>query len=320
MRALVNTLLIAVSLLALALGWRFLHADAPKPPPPPPSAPVEERCDEVRTTIPALQPELSGASLTLVDPSAPLTIDGKAPGAVLVSGVHTIESSGVRVPVRVEPFSAVLIDVRSVEEVPTLLIVGATCATCSHSDTELDLSPSRGVIGSALSLAGAVAKNDWVLAVQQLRGLPPSEHATPTIARLIAIVEWLAGHPSRSREWLARLPKKDPLHAALEKRDRDELQVTKRQLTTAAARWNGLSERYQRLTDAFVRDAPELTTELTTRFDEFSRRLSKSVTAKDGVAAELVLQDAAEALNASIVKLRELKSDCVWQRRVWAAL
>lgn len=318
MRALINSLLVAVTLVALALGWKLLHPEPAKPPPLTP--PPVERCDEVRGPIPPIHPELSAATLTVVDASEELTIDGQKPGAQLVGGLHVLEASGVRVQVRVEPFSSVVLDVRPVEDVPTVLVVGATCATCPHSDTELDLTPKRGAIGSARSVAGAVAKGDWVLAVQQLRGLPESELKTPTLARLVAIVQWLAGHPSKSKEWLSVLPKKAPLHAALKQRDLEERQVAKRQLATASARWNALTERYQRLTDTFVGDAPALTTELTGRFDDFTTRLVQGVTAKDGVSTELVLQEASDALAVAVTKLRAMKADCAWQRRVWSAL
>ncbi len=318
MRALINSLLVAASLVALALGWKLLRPQPTTPPPPPP--PVEARCDEVRGPIPAVRPELAAATLTVVDGGVEVTVDGQKPGPQLIGSLHLIEAEGVRVQVRVEPFASIVLDVRTVEGVPTVLVVGATCATCPHSDTELDLTPTRGAIGSPLSVAGAVAKGDWVLAVQQLRGLPDSELKTPTLARLVAIVQWLAGHPSRSREWLALLPKRDPLQAVLKQRDADELHVAQRQLATASARWNALTERYQRLTDTFVGDAPALTTELTARFDGYSTRVVRGVTAQDGVATELVLQEATDTLALAATKLRAMKADCEWQRRVWSAL
>jgi hypothetical protein len=44
------------------------------------------------------------------------------------------------------------------------------------------------------------------------------------------------------------------------------------------------------------------------------------VTAQDGVATELVLQEATDTLALAATKLRAMKADCEWQRRVWSAL
>jgi hypothetical protein len=310
--------LVALVLVAGALAWK-LSTRNEHPAPPLPSVPAPVKCDEAKRALPALRPELSAARLEVLG-VVPVKIDGQSPGATLRAGLHIIEANDVKLQVQVEPFAEVVVEATLVGQTPLLLVFGATCATCAHAETELDLKFSKTAFGSAESLARALGKSDWATGVQQVRAVPPDDRATPEMIRMLASVHLLAGQARRAREIIDTLPKKDALPAALAAMDARATRVSERQLATASDRWNAVSERYQRLSDGFVNDAPAQMTELTKKFDAFSERMLKAVTAKDAIEAEAVLHEANEAVGAAVEALRAMKSDCAWQKRVWQSL
>lgn len=317
MKHVINAVLVALVLVAGALAWKL--SNRPGSTAPLPVVPAPEKCDEAHKALPPLRPELSAARLEVLG-TRPVKIDGQSPGATLRSGLHIIESSEAKLQVQVEPFAEVVIEATSVGELPLVLVFGARCATCARAETELDLKFSKSAFGSAESLARALGKADWATAVQQIRAVPPDDRATPAMIRMIAAAHLLAGRAQVAREWVETLPKSDVLRAALNAADDRATRVGDRQLATVSDRWNAVSERYQRLSDAFVNEAPRQVTELSNKFNGFSERMLKAVTAKDALEAEAVLQEAGEAVGATVTQLRAMKSDCGWQKRIWQSL
>lgn len=316
MRTLVNVLLVVAALVAALLGWKLLAPTAPTPPAPAPVV-IETRCDEERRAPPPLRADLVASTLVVLKPAdLTVTLDERTAGGSVSPGLHVVEAEGVRVQVRVEPFAPVVIDARVVNDIPTVFIAGATCVTCVVAPATLDLN-FTGEPSSLLGILGALAKHDWALAVKQLRGVNPQLLETPDYARLVAIAYWQAGQPGGAKKWLARLGKRDPLVRALAEREEEESHLADRQLVSAPARWNALTERYQRVTDAFVTEVP---LELTQQFDGYTRRLTGAMSQHNAVEAELVLREATTTLDAAIARLRELHSDCTWQHRVDATL
>ncbi len=129
-----------------------------------------------------------------------------------------------------------------------------------------------------------------------------------------------AGRPTLAREQLERLEEK-PLQAALNRLDAlDELKPV-RQLQTATARWNATTERFQRVTDRFVAEAPRPLTSMTTTFGELSGKFGNALERKDAIGCEDALQSANGTLADVVVELRALHpDDCAWQRKVSDAL
>ncbi|MFT3713804.1 MAG: hypothetical protein QM817_39600 [Archangium sp.] len=318
MKYVINGVLVALVLVAGALAWK-LRGRGESPTAPLPVVPAPEKCDEANKPLPPLRPELSAARLEVLG-ARPVKIDGQTPGATLRAGLHIIESDEVKLQVQVEPFAEVVIEATSIGEVPLLLVFGATCVTCARSETDLDLKFSKSAFGSADSLARALGKNDWATAAQQIRAVPPDDRATPQMIRMIAAAHLLAGRGQVARELISTLPKSDALPGALNAADDRSTRVGDRQLATASDRWNAVSERYQRLSDAFVNDAPRQVTELSNKFNGYSERMLKAVTSKDALEAEIVLHEAGEAVRATVAQLRAMKSDCAWQKRIWQAL
>jgi NADPH-dependent ferric siderophore reductase len=293
--------------------------------PPPPVAVEPARCADVSRLPAALLPSASAAPLQVVqEPGLVVRIDGAAVPPTLDEGVHLLEASapratGTTLKVRVSAFMPVVVDVRVTAGSITALLVGAQCETCVHGDTELDLAYHRG-IGDVSGTARALAQGDWMLAAQQVRAIAPDDREGPELARLIAVLASYAGKPSIARAQLGRLPKNDPLRAALVKRDGDENNIPRRQLATATARWNAMSDRFQRLTDRFASDAPQLMTALTKQLEPLSADFVRVQAAGDAIACESTLEKASEHLRVSLRKLRAMRpTDCAWQARITAA-
>ncbi len=283
-------------------------------------APV--RCADADRLPGRVLPALSAAPLTVVTDQVTLHIDGATPGPLVAEGVHAVEATAdgaapARVQVEVAAFVPVLLEARVTAGVVTVLVVGARCATCAHADTEIDLKFRGGGVGDLGGVARSLAKGDWVLAAQQARAIAPDDRQGPEPARLLAVLYALAGRPTLVREQVALLPRRDPLVVALARRELAEAAVSQRQLETATARWNATSDRFQRLTDRFVSEAPQTLTELTVKFDGLSRRFASAQSGGDAIACEATLDDAAAAVRDAVVQLRTRNAgDCAWQRRI----
>ena len=153
-----------------------------------------------------------------------------------------------------------------------------------------------------------------------MRGIPPSERQAPEPTRLLAILYAFAGRPTLVREQLARLDEK-ALRDALTQRDALEELKPVRQLQTATARWNATTERFQRLTDRFVAEAPQPLTALTLTFGELSKSFVSAQEKKDAIGCESALESANVAIADLVMALRAMRvQDCAWQTRVSEAL
>ena len=94
-----------------------------------------------------------------------------------------------------------------------------------------------------------------------------------------------------------------------------------RQLQTATARWNATTDRFQRLTDRFVAEAPKPLTTLTTTFGALSTKFVDAQEKKDAIGCESALESANAALTGLIMQLRAARpDDCAWQKRISEAL
>lgn len=317
MKQLVYVALAVLTVVAGVLAYGLLHRPERVAPPPPL---VVEKCDEAKRPLPPLRPELTAARLEVLPGSVPVKIDGAHPGATLRSGLHIIEAGDAKLQVRVEPFAEVVVEATAIGDATLLLVFGARCATCARPEAELDLKFNARAIGSVDALVRALGRGDWATAVQQMRSVPPDDRETPHVRRMFAAVYLLSGQPVVAREWIDGLPKGDVLRAALTAMDVREEKVGDRQLATASDRWNAVSERYQRLSDAFANDAGPQMTELSKKFNGYSDRFLAATTAKSTVECELVLHEATEAVEAAVASLRAMKTDCAWQKRVWSAL
>jgi hypothetical protein len=199
----------------------------------------------------------------------------------------------------------------------TVLMVGARCATCANTGANVDLRYTTSFLGDLRGVARALAEGDWLAAAHAMRAVAPSEREAPEPTRLLAVLYALAGRPSLVREQLEQLPANDPLHQAITRRDALEELKPVRQLETATARWNGTTERFERVTDRFVAEAPKELTKLTIEFGELSNQFASAKEAKDAVGCETALESANVALADLVVRLRALRpTDCAWQRRI----
>ncbi|MFO0599616.1 MAG: hypothetical protein U0228_30195 [Myxococcaceae bacterium] len=321
MRTLVNTLLVVISVLAIALGVRFLRERSAKDVTAPPTPVANERCDEARGAVPPVAPELWGAPLAVIS-GVPVTVDGAPAGQRLTPGVHTLVAGQAHLTVRADAFHAVVVLVRIIEGVEAMLVLGAPCTTCEHATGELNFDFKPGSVGSVQDVARALANADWQLALSAVRAITPEDRAHVEVMFLLTIIHQLAGHLADAREQLEAFPEADPVHAVLRSFDAAETpkKVLERQTASLPARWNALSERYERLSDAFVGDAPAAIGTLSTDFGRFSQRMMSAVTDRKIDAGEATLDDATKELDQVIAELRAMRADCEWQRRVWKAL
>lgn len=297
---------VVVLLLAGVLAWRTWKRRQP----------VVDRapCPERAVPLPPVLP--SSAPLTVVALGVTLRIDGRAPEQTLSEGVHQLEATApdaqrARLAIRVEGFRPVVLDVRASHGAVTVLPFGARCDGCTVAETELDVRYRTNVFGALPDVASALSTGDWLRAAQTMRAVPMEDRATPETTRLLAVLYALAGRPSLAEALVRTLPKNDPLHGAL------AAQLSHVKLDAEVIRWNATTDRFQRVTDAFVEDAPELLTELTWTFDGYSVRFAQAHTAEDSLSAEAALLGATKALDEAINQLRASKpDDCSWQRRI----
>ena len=315
--------LAAATVIALALATA-LAIRTFKPPPPPIAAPVPvpASCPDTTLRPPALLPEAAAAPLQLVvEPSVRLLIDGAEPGSSLLEGVHSIEATSpghksAKLQLQVEAFTPVLLDARASSGAVTVLMIGGRCASCAGAVTNLDLRYRTDSLGDLRGASKALAEGDWLEGARMMRGIAPSERDAPEPARLLAVLYAFVGRPTLVREQLVRLEDK-PLTDALTRRDAlDELKPV-RQLQTATARWNATTERFQRLTDRFVSEAPKQVTALTRTFGELSKAFGTAQEKNDAIGCEAALDSANAGLSGLIMELRALHpADCAWQKRV----
>lgn len=321
-------LLAAATVIALALATALVLRTLKKPqvvqPAPPP--PATGGCPDRDLHPGPMLADAAAAPLQLVvQPGVTLLIDGAEAGPNLVEGVHDISASAAghkaaRLKLHVEAFTPVLLDVRASSAAVTVLMVGARCASCAPAVTEVDLKYHPGTAGDLSGVAKALAEGDWVEAVRLMRGIAPSDREAPEARRLLAVLYAFIGRPTLVRQTLEALA--DPsLTDALTRRDAlDELKPV-RQLQTATARWNALTERFQRLTDRFVSEAPKPLSALTMKFGELSSAFGSAQEKQDAIGCEAALESATTALNEVIMGLRAMRpEDCAWQRRVTEAL
>lgn len=319
-------LLAAATLVALALATALAVRTFKTPAPLSAPAPKVEACADakVRPSLPL--PEATAAPLQLVvDPAVKLLIDGVEPGSSLYEGVHSIEASAVghqtaRVQVQVDAFTPVLLEARAGSGAVTVLMVGGRCANCAGAVANLDLRYRPDSLGSLSGVAKALSTGDWLEGAHMMRGIAPSERDAAEPARLLAVLYAFAGRPSLVREQLEKLDDA-PLRTALTRRDALEELKPVRQLQTAMARWNATTERFQRLTDRFVAEAPKPLTTLTLTFGELSKAFGTAQEAKDAIGCEAALEAANAALSDLVMTLRAMRpEDCAWQQRVSDAL
>lgn len=281
-------------------------------------------CPERSVPLPRLLPHVSAAPLLLNTPGVTVRVDGAPVGTALAEGTHLVEATAdgaqaARLQLRVEAFTPVLLDAREHEGVVTLLVLGARCASCPPSDTDLDLRFRTNVFGAPRDVASALSTGDWLRAAQTMPAIPEADRAAPELRRLLAVLYVFAGRPSLAEAELAKLPADDALRAQQTARERLVSQVSRRQLDTATERWNALSDRFQRVTEAFVDDAPEVVTDLTWALDGFSQRLLLAHGTRDAIGGEVAIQGATLAIDKALEQLRALHpDDCAWQRRVVA--
>jgi hypothetical protein len=285
---------------------------------------LDERMRAIKDLTAATAKASGPAPLVAPMPGLVVRIDGAAVPPTLDEGVHLVEASaaratGTKLKVRVSAFMPVVIDLRVTAGAITALLVGAQCETCVHGDTELDLAYHRGT-GDVSGMARALAQGDWVLAALQVRAIAPDDRQGPELVRLIAVLASYAGKASLARAQLKHLPKNDPLRAALVKRDGDEHDIPRRQLATATERWNAMSDRFQRLTERFATDAPQLMIALTKQLEPLSADFVRVRLAGDAIACESTLELASEHLRGCLRRLRAMRpTDCAWQARITAA-
>jgi hypothetical protein len=270
--------------------------------------------------------ELSAAPLLIeVEPGVHLLLDDAAPGSSLLEGAHTLLATApgakpANLKLQVDAFTPVLLEARVSSGSVTVLMVGARCATCANTGADPDLRYSPSLLGDLRAVSTALADGDWPQAAHAMRAIAPSDREAPEAARLLAVLYALAGRPSVVRETLAQLPETGALRKALTRRDALEELKQVRQLETATARWNATTERFQRLTDRFVAEAPTLLVELTRRFGTFSKNFADAREKQDAIACESALEAANVAMGDLIMALRAQRpTDCDWQKRLTAA-
>ena len=311
--------LVAV-VLAAALVFRTVRAKTDVPLPTPAAATA---CADSTLRPGAALAELSVAPLLLeTEPAVKVMIDGAAPGSSLLEGQHIVLATApgaapAKLQLQVDAFTPVLLEARVTSGAVTVLMVGARCATCANTGANVDLRYTTSFLGDLRGVAKALSEGDWLAAAHAMRAVAPSDREAPEPTRLLAVLYALAGRPSLVREQLEQLPASDPLHQAITRRDALEELKPVRQLETATARWNGTTERFQRVTDRFVTEAPKELTKLTIEFGEWSKQFASAKEAKDGVGCETALESANGALADLIVRLRALRpTDCAWQKRI----
>lgn len=319
-------LLTGATLVALALAAALVFRTLQARPDVPAPAAAQPCADATLRPAPALA-ELSVAPLLLeAEPAVKVTIDGAAPGPSLLEGSHDVVATApgaapAKLRLQVDAFTPVLLEARVTSGAVTVLMVGARCATCANTGANVDLRYTTSFLGDLRGVSKALAQGDWLAAAHAMRGIAPSDRDAPEPKRLLAVLYALAGRPTLVREQLGQLPEEDPLRRALTRRDALEELKPVRQLETATARWNGTTERFQRVTDRFVAEAPKELTTLTIAFGEWSKHFATAKEQKDGVGCEVALEAANAALADVIVTLRGLRpTDCAWQKRLSEAL
>ncbi len=281
------------------------------------------RCQSTSaSTIPLLN-ELTAAPLVLVkNPSIQLSVDGLPPGATLAPGRHQLQATAPNViaslfDIEIEPFMPVLLEARVSFGTVTVMMMGARCVSCIVATTDIELEYRPEVPLNFQDIAKAISTGDWVRAAQAMRGIEPAARQKPEIIRLFAIVYAFSGRPSAAREHLNRLPLNEPLRSALANRDSLESLIPSQRLEAAMARWNITVERFARLTERFVNDAPETLTALTHTFDSLTTRLNRGLKQHDPKACEATIEIGVQHLNKTVSGLRALHpEDCEWQQRV----
>ena len=318
-------LLAAATLIALALAGALVFRTFNKPPevnaPLPP-----KRCEDTSRRPVAPLPELRAAPLQLViDPGVTLRIDGAEPAAALSEGDHLVEATAAgsvtaKLRMTVDAFTPVLLDVRASFGAVTVLLLGARCAECGGAVSNPDLRYRPNALGDLAHLAQALSGGDWLEGARQLHGIAPTEREAPEPTRLLAVLYAFAGRPTLAREQLEHLEEK-PLQDALNRLDAlDELKPV-RQLQTATARWNATTERFQRVTDRFVAEAPKPLTALTSTFGELTNKFVSALENEDAIGCEDALESANASLAEVVMRLRRMHpQDCDWQGRVSDAL
>lgn len=322
MQRLIYGLVGVAALSALALVVELVRRNVA---PPAAAVPAPRVCPDARRPPAALLPELSAAPLVLSAAHATVTIDGQPAPAALTEGLHLVEAqeagaSPASVKLQVSAFAPVLLDARAVAGSVVVTVLGARCASCPHAETDVDLQYRRGGIGDERGVARALSQADWPLAAQQIRAIPTADFTGPRAAHLRAALFGLAGRPSLARAELALLPQTDPLHAALRAWAKTDANTTARQLETATARWNAVTERLQRLTERFASDAPEAITALTTSIGALAPRVIEAQAKGQTIELESRLEEATLALARTMSALRAQRpTDCEWQARITAA-
>ncbi len=312
----------AAALVALVLGlvlgfrtWQRTKATGPV-------APVEDSCG-LGSRPPLLLPELSAAPLQVVAPGVSVTIDGLTPAPELREGTYLVEAtaSGARsalLQLKVSAFTPVLLEARVTGGAVTLLVLGARCASCADSTSDIDVQHLPSNRGTVADMAMALAGGDWKQAVRAVRGLPPEARRAVEVKRLLAVLYAQAGRETMALGFLEELPRGEALHGAVRAWRVEVARAPLRQVDTVVQRWNALTERYGRVSDAFAEEQPELMTRLTRQFETASTRIGRAHTTRDASQAEVVLSDATKELAAALEVLRATDSGCEYQRRVAA--
>ena len=125
-----------------------------------------------------------------------------------------------------------------------------------------------------------------------------------------------AGQVVDAAEVLRRLPASDAFHDEHTRWTTSTTELPAQLLANATPRWNATAERFERLTDEFSTDAPELVTQLTQRFSALSDKFNAGLTARDAIETETTLDAANSELTKAVTALRQLHPDCPWQQRV----
>ena len=324
-------LLVVATIIALGLATALaLRTFKPAQPVVTATAPVQAvaptRCAESTLRPTPVLLEATAAPLQLVvEPSVQMLIDGAEAGPSLFEGVHSLEATSpgnkpAKLQLQVDAFTPVLLEVQARSGAVTVLMVGARCASCAGAVTSVDLKYRPDSLGGLSGVSKALAEGTWLEAARMMRGVPPSEREAPEPTRLLAILYAFAGRPTLAREQLERLDER-ALRDALTRRDALEELKPVRQLQTATARWNATTDRFERLTDRFVAEAPQALTALTMTFGELSKRFGSAEEKKDAIGCEAVLEAAHSAITEVVMTLRSLRvADCSWQTRVSEAL
>ncbi len=322
-------LLAAATLIALSLATA-LAVRTFKPAPPVVVAPAAvvapASCpDSTLRPTPVLLEATAAPLQLVVEPSVQLLIDGTEAGPSLFEGVHSLEATSpgnktAKLQLQVDAFTPVLLEVQARSGAVTVLMLGARCASCAGAVTNLDLKYRPDSLGGLSGVSKALAEGTWLEAARMMRGVPPSEREAAEPTRLLAILYAFAGRPTLAREQVERLDEK-ALRDALARRDALEELKPVRQLQTATARWNATTERFQRLTDRFVAEAPKPLTAVTMTFGELSKRFATAEEKKDAIGCEAALESANAAISELVMTLRGMRAaDCSWQTRVSEAL